>query len=79
MTDELTEAEIEVQQEEDPEAYVERVQEAREAEDARALAEENAARERSGRPSVEEEAEAEEKAAKAAAAEAKKSEKAEEK
>lgn len=75
MTDELTEEELLAQQEEDPEAYVERVQAAREAEDARLETEDDIARERTGRPSREEEEKAEQAQAKHAAAEAKKQEK----
>jgi hypothetical protein len=77
MAEELTEQELLDQQQDDPEAYVERVQEARSAEDERAHDEENLARARSGRPSLEEEEKEQEAAAKAAKAEEKKAEKAE--
>jgi hypothetical protein len=74
MTEELTEQELLDQQQDDPEAYVERVQEIRSEEEQRAHDEENIARARSGRPSIEEEEEANEKAAKDAEAAAKKAE-----
>jgi hypothetical protein len=79
MAEELTEQELLDQQQEDPEAYVERVQDARETEAQRAHDEENLARARSGRPSLEEEEKENEAAAKAAKSEEKKAEKAEEK
>jgi hypothetical protein len=75
MTDELTEEELLAQQEEDPEAYVERVQSARDAENARLETEDDIARERTGRPTREQEERDEQKLAKAA----EKAEKAEEK
>jgi hypothetical protein len=78
MTEQLTEQELLDQQQDDPEAYVKRVQEAREAEDQRARDAENLARARSGRLSLEEEEKEQEAAAKAAKAEASK-EKAEQK
>jgi len=66
MTEDLTNEELLAQQEEDPEAYVERVQEARDEETERAEGEEDIARARSGRPSLEEERKEQEAAAKVA-------------
>lgn len=77
MTEDLTEQELLDQQQDDPEAYVERVQSIREEEDARLETEDDIARERTGRPSREQEEADEQKLAKAAAAEEKKAEKAE--
>ena len=62
MADEVVEA---PDQEEDPEGYVEHVQKIREEEAERAEQEDAIARERSGRPTAEQEAEDAEKIAKA--------------
>ena len=72
--DVVVEQTADIPKDEDPEEYVERVQDAREAEAGRAHDEENLARARSGRSSLEEEEEAEAKAAKDAEAAAKKRE-----